>query len=85
MRHQPLPANAGYARIHPLLLPDHWPPSADVDAALQRFRDEAGARGWQAAPGVALAAGNAGLFALLLLRRRRAVAQNRAGRRQAGP
>lgn len=45
----------------------------------------AAGRGWQVALGVALVAGNAGLYALLLLRRRRAVAQNRAGRRQAGP
>jgi hypothetical protein len=46
---QPLPANAGYERTHPLLLPPAWPPSAEVDAALQRFRDDAGPRGWQAA------------------------------------
>jgi hypothetical protein len=45
----------------------------------------AAGRGLQVALGVALVAGNAGLYALLLLRRRRAVAQNRAGRRQAGP
>ena len=45
----------------------------------------AAGRGWQVALGVTLVAGNAGLYALLLLRRRRAVAQNRAGRRQAGP
>lgn len=40
---QPLPVNAGYAELHPLLLPEAWPPSpgnqADID-------------GWIAAHGV---------------------------------
>ena len=46
---QPLPANAGYERIHPLLLPPSWPPSDEVALALQQFREQAGPRGWQAA------------------------------------
>lgn len=45
----PLPANPGYEQIHGLLLPPAWPPSAEVEAALQRFCDQAGPRGWQAA------------------------------------
>ena len=33
---QPLPANPGYDELAHLLLPEHWPPSAEVQAALQR-------------------------------------------------
>ena len=46
---QPLPDNPGYAQIHPHLLPPYWPPRADAEAALDAFRAQAGARGWQAA------------------------------------
>ncbi|MEN9628988.1 MAG: hypothetical protein RJA10_2215 [Pseudomonadota bacterium] len=46
---QPLPTNPGYERIHALLLPPAWPPTAEVEAALAVFRTEAGPRGWQAA------------------------------------
>ena len=34
---QPLPANPGYDELAHLLLPEHWPPSAEVQAALQRY------------------------------------------------
>ena len=33
---QPLPANPGYDELAHLLLPEHWPPSAEVQAAMQR-------------------------------------------------
>ena len=33
---QPLPANLGYDALAHLLVPEHWPPSAEVQAALQR-------------------------------------------------
>ena len=33
---QPLPANPGYDALAHLLVPEHWPPSAEVQAALQR-------------------------------------------------
>lgn len=31
---QPLPVNAAYAALHPLLLPAEWPPTAENDAAI---------------------------------------------------
>ena len=34
---QPLPANPGYDELAHLLVPEHWPPSAEVQAALQRY------------------------------------------------
>ena len=34
---RPLPANAAYARVHPLLLPAVWPPDAANQAAVQAF------------------------------------------------
>jgi hypothetical protein len=46
---QPLPVNAGYAQIHPWLLPSSWPPPDAVESALAAFRAQVGARGWQAA------------------------------------
>lgn len=33
---QPLPVNAGYDELAHLLVPEHWPPTAEVQAALQR-------------------------------------------------
>lgn len=47
--HAPLPVNEGYARLHALLLPPQWPPSADVAARLAAEREALGPRGWQAA------------------------------------
>jgi len=40
---QPLPVNAGYAELHPLLLPEAWPPSPGNQAEID---------GWIAAHGV---------------------------------
>ena len=34
---QPLPENPGYRALHPLLLPDQWPPSPDNETALAGF------------------------------------------------
>ena len=34
---KPLPVNAGYSELHPLLLPAQWPPGADNEAAIARY------------------------------------------------
>jgi hypothetical protein len=34
---QPLPVNAGYAQLHSLLLPQHWPPDAENQAAMAQW------------------------------------------------
>ncbi len=41
---QPLPDNADYRTLHPLLLPDRWPPSAEINTALQQQHTAWGAR-----------------------------------------
>ncbi len=46
---QPLPANEGYGGLHPLLLPDEWPPSEANTQALERFVDDHGMPVYQAA------------------------------------
>ena len=46
---QPLPSNPGYDEIHHLLLPHDWPPTAEVQAAIQRYIAEHGAMAFQAA------------------------------------
>ena len=46
---QPLPVNEAYAELHPLLLPDTWPPGADNNAAIARFIEERGLTQYQAA------------------------------------
>ncbi len=46
---QPLPANPGYDEIAALLVPPSWPPSAEVDAALQRHVAAHGLRAFQQA------------------------------------
>jgi hypothetical protein len=46
---QPLPVNEGYREVHPLLLPEHWPPGADNAAATMQFIASRGERAWQAA------------------------------------
>jgi hypothetical protein len=46
---QPLPANEAYARVHPLLLPDVWPPDEANRAAVQDFIEREGLGAWQAA------------------------------------
>lgn len=46
---QPLPINAEYAALHPLLLPAQWPPTADNIAALGQFIATQGEKALQAA------------------------------------
>lgn len=46
---QPLPVNAGYREIAPLLLPAAWPPNADNRAAVQQYLATRGEAAWQAA------------------------------------
>ena len=46
---QPLPANPGYDEIAHLLVPAQWPPTPEVDAAVQRYLAERGQMAWQAA------------------------------------
>ena len=46
---QPLPVNADYAEVHPLLLPEHWPPSAAQQAALDTLTQAWGERRMQRA------------------------------------
>ncbi len=45
---QPLPRNAGYREVHPLLLPQHWPPPAQSEAALLGMMQANGIRALQA-------------------------------------
>lgn len=45
----PLPASPGYAEVHPLVLPAHWPPTAEAVAALDAYIATHGARHYQAA------------------------------------
>lgn len=46
---QPLPYNAPYAEVAPLLLPEHWPPSEEDDARLLKMVAEKGLVWYQAA------------------------------------
>ncbi|WP_028604586.1 M14 family metallopeptidase [Ottowia thiooxydans] len=46
---KPVPDNADYGRIHPLLLPETWPPDDANRAATQAFIDQNGVKAWQAA------------------------------------
>ena len=46
---QPLPVNAAYAGLHPLLLPEEWPPSAQNQAELEAWIGEHGVVAYQAA------------------------------------
>ncbi|NMM91154.1 hypothetical protein B2J88_43760 [Rhodococcus sp. SRB_17] len=46
---QPLPVNEAYRAVHPLLLPDAWPPSPQNAAAVAGFIAAHGAAAWQAA------------------------------------
>jgi Protein of unknown function (DUF2817) len=45
----PLPANPRYDEIAHQLVPQHWPPTPEVNAALERFMAAHGARGFQEA------------------------------------
>jgi hypothetical protein len=46
---RPLPTNTGYRELHDLLFPDHWPPSAANEQALQRWVATNGPAAYQAA------------------------------------
>ena len=46
---QPLPVNEAYREVHPLLLPDAWPPGPDNMAAVQHYIASRGEAAWQAA------------------------------------
>ncbi|MEY4884375.1 MAG: hypothetical protein RIS34_2229 [Pseudomonadota bacterium] len=45
----PLPVNAAYRDLHALLLPDHWPPTADNTTAIQHYVTRHGLPAFQAA------------------------------------
>ena len=45
----PPPPNEGYAQLHPHLVPDHWPPSAEHRQALAAFIDTHGFPAYQEA------------------------------------
>jgi hypothetical protein len=46
---RPLPVNAAYAEVHPLLLPATWPPPAENEAQIGAYIAAHGARAFQAA------------------------------------
>ncbi|MBX3611579.1 MAG: M14 family metallopeptidase [Hydrogenophaga sp.] len=46
---QPLPVNAAYAELHPLLLPPEWPPTAENEAAVNGWIAKHGLTQYQAA------------------------------------
>ncbi len=46
---KPLPANDAYREVHPLLLPEQWPPGADNVAAVHQYIATRGEAAWQAA------------------------------------
>jgi Protein of unknown function (DUF2817) len=45
----PLPENPAYAEVHPLMLTAQWPPTAEDDAAVERYIATHGARKFQSA------------------------------------
>lgn len=46
---QPLPVNEPYASLHPLLLPETWPPTEENSAAIAAWIEQNGASAFQAA------------------------------------
>ncbi len=46
---RPLPENPAYDELEPLLLPEPWPPTPEVEAALARWQAEHGPTAFQAA------------------------------------
>lgn len=54
--------NAGYAALHPLLMPDTWPPSPQAAAALQAERERMGLRAFMGVVGRGQATHPDGLF-----------------------
>jgi hypothetical protein len=59
---RPLPTNPGYDEIAHLLVPPHWPPAPEVEAALGRYMALHGLRGLQAAVSAGQFAHPQGLF-----------------------
>lgn len=45
----PLPVNQAYAKLHPLLLPDTWPPTPENQAAVDQWIEKHGVAAFQAA------------------------------------
>jgi hypothetical protein len=45
----PLPSNKAYDEIAHLIVPNQWPPSADVRTAIERYIAERGMKAWQSA------------------------------------
>ncbi|MCU0942692.1 MAG: M14 family metallopeptidase [Hydrogenophaga sp.] len=58
----PLPVNQTYAELHPLLLPDTWPPDEDNEAAVDAWIAEHGLTRYQAAVSTGQHAFPDGLF-----------------------
>jgi hypothetical protein len=46
---RPLPANPAYDDLAHLIVPAHWPPTAEVEAAIATYIAEHGERAWQTA------------------------------------
>ena len=46
---KPLPVNEAYAKLHPLLLPDTWPPTPENQAAVGKLIEKHGTTAYQAA------------------------------------
>jgi hypothetical protein len=46
---KPLPVNPAYAELHPLLLPDAWPPTPENQAAVDQWIEKHGVTAFQAA------------------------------------
>jgi hypothetical protein len=46
---RPLPRNTAYDEIAHLLVPSHWPPAPEVNAAVHKYIAERGMAAWQAA------------------------------------
>lgn len=46
---QALPVNAAYGELHPLLLPDRWPPTAENEAAIAAYIADRGVLRYQSA------------------------------------
>ncbi len=59
---QPLPVNAAYAEVHPLLLPPEWPPTPQNVAATEAYVAKHGALAYQAAVSQGQYAFPTGLF-----------------------
>lgn len=59
---QPLPVNEGYAQVHPLVLPETWPPTADNVAAVNNYIAQHGERHFQNAVSTGQSTHPNGLF-----------------------